>query len=378
MIMDDSRYMQLAVDEARMAMGHTHPNPAVGAVIVHDGGVVASGHTQPAGEDHAEIVALKAFRDKGLQPNASTTLYVTLEPCSTQGKTPPCTTAIIESGIQRVVIGATDPNPRHDGAGISILQSAGLRVESGVMADTCTDLNLIFNWHMQHDVPLFAGKIATTLDGRIATRGGSSKWITGEAARQDVHFWRGYFPAIAVGAGTVISDDPALTTRIDGQPERCPVRFIFDRNLSTFKEGSPRVYHDEWREQTIVVCSSSHRGQVEKLQHQTGIKFWMCEDTTELAGLDDFTSRCKENGIWGVYFEGGARLLSSLLSHGRLHYLFSYRAPRILADRSALAPFLGMDPATMQDALFLEHVRHGQFGEDQLIRGFLSNRSIAS
>ena len=370
--------MQAAVDLARKAMGFTHPNPAVGAVIVHDNQLVASGHTMPAGQDHAEIVALKEFSGKGMVANESTTLYVTLEPCSTHGRTPPCTSAIIESGIRRVIIGATDPDPRHNGAAPGILGSAGIEVQTGLLEDTCTDLNLIFNWRMQHGTPLFAGKIATTIDGRIATRGGSSKWITGKEARQDVHFWRGYFPAIAVGAGTVICDDPALTVRLDGQPERCPIRFVFDRNLSTFHEGSPQVYSDQWIGQTIVVCSREHAELVEQLQQKIPVQFWMCEDTMEQQGMDEFSSRCRENGIWGIYFEGGARLLSSLIRHGRLHYLFCYRAPRILADRSALAPFIGMDPVSMRDALVLENVRHGQFGDDQLIRGFLSNRKPSS
>lgn len=372
--MDDSRYMQLAIDLAQEAMGHTHPNPAVGAVVRHGNEVAAGGYTQPAGQDHAEIVALKAFAEKGLLANDSTTLYVTLEPCCTQGQTPPCTSAIIESGIRRVVVGATDPNPHHNGRGIEILQSAGLEVKTGILEDACTDLNLIFNWRMRHGSPLFAGKIATTIDGRIATRGGASKWITGKEARQDVHFWRGYFPAIAVGAGTVISDDPSLTIRMEGQPVRCPVRFIFDRNLSTFHEGSPKVYNDQWSDRTIVVCSKVHADKVAEMQAETGIQFWMCEDTLEESGMDDFARRCGDNGIWGVYFEGGARLLSSLIRIGRLHYLFAYRAPKLLADRSALAPFLGMDPVTMKDALYLEEVRHGQFGDDQLTRGFLSNR----
>ncbi len=369
--MDDSAYMRLAIAQAREAMGKTHPNPAVGAIITQDGEVVAEGHTQPVGEDHAEIVALNAYRAAGLHPNDTTSLYVTLEPCSTHGRTPPCTRAIIDSGIRRVVIGATDPNPKHDGAGFGILEKEGLIVQKGILAEECEDLNLIFNWVMKSGGPLFAGKIATTIDGRIATRGGSSKWITSEMARENVHFWRNYFPAIAVGAGTIITDNPSLTIRKNGEDDRCPVRFVFDRNLITFTEGTPKVYCDKWKDRTIVVSNQVHKERTEQLAKELGIRFWLINDTLGDDGLSEFAEKCHQEGIGGVYIEGGARLLSSFVQFKKLHYLFAYRAPKLLADRSALAPFLGMDPATMQDAIQLENVHHGQFGDDQLMRGFV-------
>ncbi len=363
--------MRLAIAEACKAMGRTHPNPAVGAVIVHQGEVVARGHTLPAGQDHAEVMALRAFRETGLVADPTTSMAVTLEPCSTTGRTPPCTEAIIASGIGNLVVGATDPNPAHAGAGFSLLEAAGVSVAKGVLEEDCQDLNLIFNWRMSGNGPFFAGKIATTLDGRIATRGGSSKWITSDLSRQDVHCWRRYFPAIAVGAGTVIADDPSLTIRQPGEDEACPVRFIFDRNLITFHSALPRVYSDAWREKTIIVTDASREAKANDLTKRHGLCFWTLEGLIEGDGLSSFSQRCLQEGIEGVLVEGGSSLLSSFLASRKLYYLFAYRAPKLLADASALPPFMGQEPVDMEDAIRLERVRHATFGDDQLLRGFV-------
>ena len=363
--------MREAIAEARLAMGLTHPNPAVGAVVFHRGEIVARGRTQAAGKDHAEIVALREFAATGLKPDGSTVLTVTMEPCSTVGRTGACTAAIIKSGIQNVVVGAIDPNPVHAGRGIDLLKAGGLEVVAGVMSDECADLNLIFNWQMEHQSPFFAAKVATTLDGRIATRGGLSKWITGEESRQDVHLLRRYYPAIAVGAGTVIADNPSLTVRIDGAPEACPVRFIFDRHLVTFRDLNPQVYSDIWREKTIVVTSQLHAAEVQKLQDLRSLTFWMLPDSEEDNGLGEFTRRCIDRKIHGVLLEGGAQLLSSFLRNQMIHYLYSYRAPKLLADTTGLAPFTGQEPVTMQETIRLEKVKHAFFGDDQLMRGFV-------
>jgi diaminohydroxyphosphoribosylaminopyrimidine deaminase / 5-amino-6-(5-phosphoribosylamino)uracil reductase len=369
--MDAAAMMRLAIAQARLAMGRTHPNPAVGAVVFHAGEAVAAGCTQPAGQDHAEIVALKAFAATGLRPDDSTVLVVTLEPCCTSGRTGPCTAAILQAGIRRVMVGATDPNPAHRGRGLEQLRGSGVAVEAGVLEEDCDDLNLIFNWRMQHGGPFFAGKIATTLDGRIATRGGLSKWITGEPARGDVHRWRRYFPAIAVGAGTVLADNPSLTARIEDEPEWCPVRFVFDRNLVSFKDGLPRLYADQWKERTVIVTGLNHAKRVKELEAAHGIRFWTVDTGGGDGGLAPFAARCREEGIDGVYIEGGANLLSAFLQHRHLHYLFAYRSPKLLADTSGLAPFFGQEPDSMAATVTLSRVRHATFGDDQLMRGFI-------
>jgi diaminohydroxyphosphoribosylaminopyrimidine deaminase/5-amino-6-(5-phosphoribosylamino)uracil reductase len=364
--------MRQAIAEARKAMGRTHPNPAVGAVIVQEGSVVAKGHTQEAGGNHAEIEALEAYKAAGLEPDASTMLVVTLEPCCTAGRTGACTEAIIASGIRTVVAGATDPNPEHAGRGFEVLKAAGLTVHRGVLEDECTDLNLIFNWAMTQASPLIAGKVATTIDGRIATRGGSSKWITGPAARADVHRWRRYFPAIAVGAGTVLADNPSLTARLPGEEPWCPVRFVFDRNLITFKDGAFDLYTDAFKDRTIVITSPDHESRVARLEDETGITFWMAGEAAGEGGLDEFVQRCREASIAGVYVEGGASLISSFLKYRFLDYLFAYRAPKVLADTSGLAPFMGQEPFSMDDTISLTNVRHASFADDQLMRGHVN------
>jgi diaminohydroxyphosphoribosylaminopyrimidine deaminase/5-amino-6-(5-phosphoribosylamino)uracil reductase len=369
--MENEALMQLAIAEARKALGRTHPNPAVGALIYHRGEIVAAGFTQPAGSDHAEVMALKAFQAAGHMADASTRLVVTMEPCSTTGRTGACTEAIIAAGIPTAVVGAIDPNPQHSGAGLDRLREAGISVQDGVLADACTDLNLIFNWQMEKGTPFFAAKVATTLDGRMATRNGLSKWITGPEARQDVHHWRRYFPAIAVGAGTVLADNPSLTARIDGEPEWCPVRFVFDRNLVTFKDGLPKLYSDAHKDRTIIVTSDKHQSKRRQLGETYGLNFWELEDAADDEGLDAFSSRCQAEGIYGILIEGGAHVLSSFLKYRFIHYLFSYRSPKLLADTSGLAPFSGEEPASMQDTIGLSTVRHAFFGDDQLMRGFV-------
>ena len=369
--MDEKALMQLAIAEARKALGRTHPNPAVGAVILHDGEIAARGHTQPVGKDHAEVQALKAFHAAGKAVNESTCLIVTMEPCSTAGRTGACTDAILSAGIRQVITGTTDPNPDHSGAGIQVLREAGVAVTDGVLADECEDLNLIFNWRMKQGGPFIAAKVATTLDGRMATRNGLSKWITGKAAREDVQRWRRYFPAIAVGAGTVLADDPSLTARPEGCYEWCPVRFVFDRNLVSFKDELPKVYTDSFKDHTIIVTSDQHGPRLRRLEEAYGLKFWEFEDNSEDEGLETFYSRCREEEIGGLYLEGGAHVLSTFLKYRFIHYLFSYRAPKLLADSKGLSPFAGEEPASMDETVTLHTVRQAILGEDQLMRGFV-------
>ncbi|MDE3085020.1 MAG: bifunctional diaminohydroxyphosphoribosylaminopyrimidine deaminase/5-amino-6-(5-phosphoribosylamino)uracil reductase RibD, partial [Verrucomicrobiota bacterium] len=322
-------FMQRALELARRGWGETHPNPMVGGLVVEDGQIVAEGFHAQAGAPHAEQMALAAL---GRRPAPEATLYVTLEPCSTAGRTGPCTEAIIAAGIKKVVIGAVDPNPAHNGRGLEALRAAGVEVAAGVCERECTDLNLIFNFWIARDTPLLAAKSAVTLDGRIACRTGDSKWITGEAARADVMRWRRLFPAIAVGAGTVMKDNPRLTARL-GDEEWCPLRFIFDGLLRTVIDRNlPQVYTDKFKERTVVV-TTTHAGQgyVRKLR-ELGVQVWSLPSATQRVSFKDFRKKCAEESITGVYFEGGAQLVSELLQSRELDYLFVYRSPLLLAD----------------------------------------------
>jgi diaminohydroxyphosphoribosylaminopyrimidine deaminase/5-amino-6-(5-phosphoribosylamino)uracil reductase len=363
---DPEFFMRRALELARSVWGTTHPNPMVGALIVEDGRIVAEGATAPDGGPHAERLALLA---RGKAPRPDATLYVTLEPCSTEGRTGACTDAIIAAGIKRVIVGATDPNPAHAGRGFAVLRAAGVEVVTGVLERECQDLNLIFNHWITTGQPLVAAKAAVTLDGKIATRTGESRWITNEAARADVHRWRRLFPGIAVGAMTVLRDNPRLTARDDGA-EWCPWRFVFDGLLRTVVDQNlPRVYTDEFHERTIVVTTPhGGLGYVRKLT-ELGVKVWVFKSTTQRVAFADFRQKCAEERISGVYFEGGAQLLSELVRARQLDYLFAYRAPVLFSDDKARSIFSGLRPERLDQAVRLGDIRHEAFGDDELMRG---------
>jgi len=359
--------MRRALEVARQGWGATHPNPMVGAVIVEKGEIVAEGFHAKAGKAHAEVAALQAL---GRPPEKGATLVVTLEPCSTHGRTPPCTEAIITAGLKHVIVGAPDPNPDHQGRGLDVLKAAGVSVESRVLLEECAELNLLFNHWITTRRPLFAAKVATTLDGRIATRSGESKWITGEAARADVHRWRRLFPAIAVGAGTVLRDNPKLTARVPDAREWCPVRFVFDGRMRTASASElPGLYTDAFKDRTVVVAwEGSGTGYMRRLE-QAGLRVWALPGIDGRISFPAFRERCAQEGILGVYVEGGAQVLSEMLHAREIDYLFAYRAPLLLADDRAKPLTRGLRTEKLDQAIRLERVHHATFGDDILTRG---------
>jgi diaminohydroxyphosphoribosylaminopyrimidine deaminase/5-amino-6-(5-phosphoribosylamino)uracil reductase len=360
-------FMRRALALARRAWGETHPNPMVGAVLVEDGEVVAEGFHERDGAPHAERLALAAL---ARNPRPGAVLYVTLEPCSTPGRTGACTEAIISAGIRRVVAGTEDPNPAHAGRGFEVLRAAGVEVVTGVLGAECADLNLIFNHWIVRREPLLAGKLAATLDGRIATRSGESKWITGPAARADVHLWRRLFPSIAVGAGTVMKDNPRLTARVEGSPEWCPTRFVFDGRLRSVTFGNlPGLYTDPHAARTVVVTTQhGGLGYVRKLR-DLGVGVWIFESPSGRVPLASFRARCASEGVSGVLFEGGSQLMSRALIERQIDYLFLYQAPVVLADERAKAGLLGLRTERLSEALRLGSVRRSELGDDGLVRG---------
>ncbi len=366
-VADHESFMRRALALARSVWGNTHPNPMVGAVIVEDGHIVGEGATAPDGGPHAERLALLA---RGKVPRPGATLFVTLEPCSTPGRTGACTEAIIASGIKHVVVGATDPNPAHAGRGFDVLRAAGVEVITGVLERECADLNLIFNHWITTDGPLLAAKSAATLDGKIACRTGESRWITNEASRADVHRWRRLFPGIAVGAMTILKDNPRLTARREGEPEWSPWRFVFDGLLRTVVDKNlPHVFTDEFRARTIVVTTPhGGMGYVRKLR-ELGITVWCFESESQRVSFADFRRKCAEEKIAGVFFEGGAQLVSELIRARQLDYLLVYRAPVLFADDKAKSIFSGLRPERIDQAVRLTDLRHEMFGDDALMRG---------
>ena len=242
--------MRLALREAARGVGRTSPNPAVGAVIVRGGRVLARGHHRAAGQPHAEIEALRALKRPAQARGA--TIYVTLEPCSTHGRTPPCTDAILRAGLARVVIGATDPNPRHAGSGVGLLEAGGVRVRVGVRDEECRRLNRPFNRWIVTGRPWVIAKVALTLDGRLSRPPGEDRWLSGPAARAHAHRQRARVDAILVGAGTVRADNPRLTVRgvTDADPGRQPWRVVLTRGGDL--PAGAHLFTDEWRERTLV------------------------------------------------------------------------------------------------------------------------------
>jgi len=364
----DEAFMAQAIALARRAWGHTHPNPMVGALIVEDGQVIAEGWHTAAGKPHAEIEALACL---GEQPSPDASLYVTLEPCSTSGRTGACTEAIIESGIRRVVVGAIDPNPAHAGHGLEIMREAGIEVISGVLVEECIDLNLIFHHWIRCQSPFLAAKMAMTLDGKFAAASGHSQWVTSQAARDDVMNWRRYFPAIAVGANTVLEDDPSLTSRIEGSVF-CPWRFVFDRHLKTADSPRiPKIFCDSYKANTVVLCleNADPAGKL-KLQ-DLGVTYWELPESEGHLDWLEFCKRCVEEGICGVYIEAGPVLATELIESGKADYVFIYQAPKFMADSAARG--IGSDRGTcaMEQAFRLGDVRHEIFGDDVLTRGRL-------
>ncbi len=360
-------FMRRAIDLAKRGNGNTHPNPMVGAVIVEDGKIVAEGFHARAGTPHAERKALTAL---GRRPRAGSTMFVTLEPCSTCGRTGACTDALAAAGIARVVVGATDPNPAHAGKGFSVLRAAGIDVVSGILAEECARLNPIFNHQITTGTPLFAVKTAITLDGRTATRHGESQWITGAESRADVMRLRRYFPAIATGSGTVLADNPSLTARIPGESVSCPVRFVFDRRLRTAERlDTLKVFNDEFKEKTVLVTTADIPADLAKRFSAHGVRilklsaenFW-----------EDFRSFAAKENLGGVLFEAGAELLGALLSENRADYLYAYIAPKIFGDPAARPAFAGTPLERLASARRISDATVSRHGNDFLIEGKIS------
>ena len=316
--------MRRALELARQAWGRTHPNPMVGAVITEGGRIVAEGFHAKAGEPHAEVMALRAL---GRKPAADAILHVTLEPCCTHGRTPPCVEAILAAGIRTVVVGARDPNPAHSGHGLDLLRSKGVAVVEGVLGEECAALNHIFNHWIVRGSPLIALKVASTLDGKLTLPPGQGRAITGPAAQSYVHRLRRLFPAIAVSADTALADNPRLTARGD-EAEVCPVRFVLDRRFKTAGRSGLHLFQDAHRSRTIVVGLGASARQSDLAWYEAeGVKVWSLVGD-EASFLEVWAERCAQEKIAGVLVEAGPRLASAMLAAGSADYLYAFVAPR--------------------------------------------------
>lgn len=334
----ENSYMQRAIDLAKLGGGHTNPNPNVGAVIVKDGRIIGEGYHRKCGELHAERNAIASLTESA----EGATIYVTLEPCCHYGKTPPCTEAIIEQKIARVVIGSRDPNPLVAGKGASILREHGIEVVEDYMKEECDALNDIFFHYISTGRPYVAMKYAMTMDGKIATKTGASKWITGEKAREHVHMLRSRYNSIMAGIGTVLADDPMLNARMEGAHQ--PIRIVLDTNLRIPLDCSLVKTAKEY--QTMVVCGApgsdlaEQKTKCEALQDAgvTILPMPLNEGHVDLVALMKYLGQQK---IDSVLIEGGGEIHEAALKAGIVNTAYVYMAPKVFGGRDAKSPVEG-------------------------------------
>ncbi|WHY86572.1 bifunctional diaminohydroxyphosphoribosylaminopyrimidine deaminase/5-amino-6-(5-phosphoribosylamino)uracil reductase RibD [Neobacillus novalis] len=359
--MTDEFYMDFALKLAQVAEGQTTPNPVVGAVIVKDGEILGFGAHLKAGSPHAEVHALKMAgkRAKG------STVYVTLEPCSHYGKTPPCAMALIQSGVQRVVIASEDPNPLVAGKGISLMRDAGIEVKTGVLKERADALNEAFFHFIQQNKPFVSLKQAITLDGKIAAQTGFGEQITGSEVQQDVHNDREKYDAILVGIGTVLTDNPSLTNRL-GKTKKQPIRIILDTHLTmpydkkVITDGQAPTWIFTGSEAAPEKMASFNQPHVEIIQlSQPNI------DVTEL--LTELGKR----QVMKLYVEGGKTVNASFLKSRYVNQLITYVAPKIVGGNKAVPMFADLDVGQMTDAFEIKFKHVEMVGEDLKITSVL-------
>ncbi len=356
--------MALAIAEASKGLGRTHPNPAVGAVIVKGGKIIARGFHARAGTPHAEAVALAQAGAKA----RGATLYSTLEPCNHHGRTPPCSEAIVSAGIARVVYGSDDPNPLVNGKGRRRLLAAGLQVEGGVLREETDALNRPFFKSITSGLPWVTLKAGITLDGKVATRTGSSKWITGEPARQAAHQLRDRADAIVVGVGTVQADDPRLTTRIPNG--RTAVRVVLDSHLS----ASPRAaIFDVAPGRTVVATLEPGTHPRAKALARRGVEVWSLPAKQGRVSLRALLARLAREGLLHVLVEGGAEVHGAFLTAKLVDEVVLFVAPKLFGH-GGLTWTGGLNVKTAAEALALGPVTVEQVGGDLLLRATLAAR----
>ncbi|CAM5200883.1 Riboflavin biosynthesis protein RibD OS=Ureibacillus acetophenoni OX=614649 GN=SAMN05877842_10257 PE=3 SV=1 [Ureibacillus acetophenoni] len=357
----DQDYMKLALDLAASALGNTNPNPVVGAVLVKNGVIVGTGLHRKAGEPHAEVHAFNMAGDHA----EGATLYVTLEPCSHYGKTPPCANLVVKSKVARVVVATRDPNPEVAGRGVRLIEEAGIKVDVGVLEKEAIQLNERFIHNMLTSRPFVISKFAMTLDGKIATYNGHSKWITSEEAREHVHETRHKVDAILVGIGTVLADDPQLTTRLKTGVGKNPIRVILDSKLRIQMEAK---VVDTKLAKTIVVTSTTNRDseKVTSLQEQ-GVNVVFIDQNENGLDLEQMLDELYKLGITDVLVEGGGEVNASFLRTGLINKFLVYIAPKILGGKNSKTPFLGQDLQSMDEAVELEFESYQQIGQDLFV-----------
>lgn len=360
--MTDSDYMARALELAARGRGAVEPNPLVGAVVVRDGTVVGEGWHEKFGQAHAEVNALHRAGDQA----RGATLYVTLEPCCHFGKTPPCTEAVIRAGVRRVVAAMLDPFPQVAGQGASRLREAGIVVEVGVGEAASRRLNAPYLKRLRTGRPWVHAKWAMTLDGKIATRTGQSKWITGEAARARVHELRGRMDAIIVGKGTLLADDPLLTARPPGP--RTAVRVVLTATANGFPE-SCRLLETIAAAPVLVVTTSPAASQLSAWRDRGVEVFGLPPESDGSRNVQSVLTELGRRGMTNVLVEGGAETLGRFRDAGEIDEIHAFMAPKLFGGSGALSPIGGLGIADLNEALSLAEWSAERLGDDLLIHG---------
>jgi diaminohydroxyphosphoribosylaminopyrimidine deaminase/5-amino-6-(5-phosphoribosylamino)uracil reductase len=366
--MNDEQWMKRALRLAEKGRGRTSPNPVVGAVLVKRGKAVGEGYHAKLGDAHAEIVALRQAREKA----RGAVLYLNLEPCTHYGRTPPCVPQVIKAGVKRVVIGVEDPNPLVNGRGINALREAGLSVNVGVLEKECKRINEAFCKYILRKEPFVVLKVAATLDGKIATRNGDSRWISGEASRSFVHKLRDQADGVLVGIETVLSDDPRLTARTKGG--RDPYRIVLDSRLR-IPEGA-KVFESFPSKVILVTTGSAPRDKIERLEKR-GVRVLIVDSREGRVDLRSCLCNLGKMGVMSLLVEGGSQINGSFLDEGLIDKFFLFLSPRWMGDPQALGIFGGRGVSSLEEAVLLKEIKTKRIGEDIIVEGYLERRMMA-
>ncbi len=365
---EDERYMRLALKLADRGKGLTSPNPCVGAVVVKDGRIIGRGYHKQFGGPHAEIYALRQGGSKA----KGATLYVTLEPCRHYGKTPPCVDAIISSKIKRVVAAMKDPNPLNDGKGLAILRKNGVKVEVGILADEARRLNEAFIKFITRKIPFVTVKVAQSLDGKIATHRGDSKWITGERAREFTHRLRSEIDAILVGVETILKDNPLLSARPRNKSIgkiKQPAKIILDSKLRT--PIAAKIFSSDSPGKVIIATTKlAPKDKMEALKKK-GAEILIMDSKDGKVNIKSLLRKLAEEGIAHILMEGGGKVLASAFEAGIVDKVLFFIAPKIIGGKLAPTSVEGSGIDNVNSAIRLKDVKFDRIGDDFLVEGYI-------
>lgn len=362
---NDRSYMQMALSLALRGRGHTSPNPMVGAVIVKEGQVIGRGYHARVGEAHAEVVALR----EAAEHSAGATMYVTLEPCNHHGRTPPCSLAVIEADISRVVVAMEDPNPLVKGKGIARLQEAGVKVEVGCLQAEARRLNEFFVVFHEMNRPFVTIKWAMSLCGRTAHDSGQSRWITNSESRQYVHRLRSQHDAIMVGIGTILADDPMLNVRLPGYDGPQPLKVIIDGDLSIPRRA--RLIRDRSGGKVVLFTTPLAKPEMIQYFEKEGCRVIVIPSKRRLINMKQVMEHLRELGVESILIEGGRQIHTTLLSLGLVDKVITFIAPKIVGGRVLRSPVEDLGLPNIESCLALHDIKWQTFDDDLCIEGYL-------